>query len=256
MRTASSGRGGWSTPITAVTASGRPCSTGSRPEPPSSSPASRRRGSSIPSPRATTPRRRCRRAEAYGRSATTGTCRSTSTDRSIAGAQPDGIDVGAFVPTDDELRAVHAVIQAAFLTTRGITRTLRRWVNEHASGRSFDPGLWLIARDGATTVGALTGSAGHDAGWVDWLAVCRPTAAAAWIGAPPPYLRGVRRSRDAARRPQRGCRERDRRDGRVRARRDARGVPLGPLGAPIATRRLLNPTNRIRGQPGGLALYC
>ena len=88
------------------------------------------------------------------------------------GTQPDGIDVAAFVPTDDELRAVHAVIQAAFVDDPGDhPEPFERWVDEHASGRSFDPGLWLIARDGATTIGALTGSAGHDAGWVDWLAV-------------------------------------------------------------------------------------
>ena len=38
-------------------------------------------------------------------------------------------------------------------------------------GPSYDPTLWLLARDGGSPVGALTASAGDDVGWVDWLAV-------------------------------------------------------------------------------------
>ncbi len=36
---------------------------------------------------------------------------------------------------------------------------------------SYDPTLWLLARDGGTPVGVLNASAGDDGGSVDWLAV-------------------------------------------------------------------------------------
>ena len=35
---------------------------------------------------------------------------------------------------------------------------------------SYDPSLWLLARDGDVPIGALTASIG-DGGWVDWLGV-------------------------------------------------------------------------------------
>ena len=41
---------------------------------------------------------------------------------------------------------------------------------EHVTSPSYDPSLWLLARDGDLPVGALTASIG-DGGWVDWLAV-------------------------------------------------------------------------------------
>ena len=46
-----------------------------------------------------------------------------------------------------------------------------RWLEEHASNPSYDPTLWLLARDGNVPIAALTASAGDDGGWVDWLAV-------------------------------------------------------------------------------------
>ena len=41
----------------------------------------------------------------------------------------------------------------------------------YTAGATYDPTLWLLARDGGVPVGALTGSAGDDVGWVDYLAV-------------------------------------------------------------------------------------
>ncbi len=84
---------------------------------------------------------------------------------------PDGIDIGGIDPPDD-LRAIHAILDQAFVDDPGDhPEPFDRWVDEHAASPSYDPTLWLVARDDAVPVGALTASAGDDGGWVDWLAV-------------------------------------------------------------------------------------
>ena len=87
------------------------------------------------------------------------------------GPAPDGIDIGGITPPDD-LRATHAILDQAFVDDPGDhPEPFERWAEEHTANPSYDPTLWLLARDGDMPVGALTASAGDDAGWVDWLAV-------------------------------------------------------------------------------------
>ncbi len=87
------------------------------------------------------------------------------------GPAPDGIDIGGIKPPDD-LRAIHAILDQAFVDDPGDhPEPFDQWVEEHAGSPSYDPTLWLLARDSGTPVGALTASAGDDGGWVDWLAV-------------------------------------------------------------------------------------
>jgi mycothiol synthase len=84
---------------------------------------------------------------------------------------PDGIEIGGIEPADD-LRAVHAIIDGAFADDAGDhPEPFEVWLEEHASSPSYDPTLWLLARDGGVPVGALVARPGDDGGWVDWLAV-------------------------------------------------------------------------------------
>ena len=87
------------------------------------------------------------------------------------GPAPDGIEIDGIDPADD-LRAVHAIIAAAFVDDPGDhPEPFDRWLEEHTSSPTYDPTLWLLARDGGVPIGALVASAGDDGGWVDWLAV-------------------------------------------------------------------------------------
>ena len=115
--------------------------------------------------------RRCSRTEAFGRSAISGTCRSTSRDRSSPGPAPDGIEIEGIEPRED-LRGRPRIVEVAFADDPGEnTEPFDRWAAEHTTGPAYDPTLWLLARDGGVPVGALTASAGDDVGWVDYLAV-------------------------------------------------------------------------------------
>jgi len=72
----------------------------------------------------------------------------------------------------NDLRAVHAIIAAAFMDGSGDhPEPFERWLEEQTSSPSYDPTLWLLARDGSVPVGALVARAADDGGWVDWLAV-------------------------------------------------------------------------------------
>jgi mycothiol synthase len=87
------------------------------------------------------------------------------------GSSPDGIDVGGIEPRDD-LPAIHGILQAAFAgDPLDQMEPFDRWVDESTSSPSYDPTLWLLARDAGVPVGALIASVGDDVGWVDWLAV-------------------------------------------------------------------------------------
>jgi mycothiol synthase len=87
------------------------------------------------------------------------------------GQPPEGIDIAGVVPPED-LRSVHSVLDEAFVEDPGDhPEPFDRWIEEEATGPSYDPTLWLLARDAGAAVGALVASAGDDGGWVDWLAV-------------------------------------------------------------------------------------
>ena len=87
------------------------------------------------------------------------------------GPAPDGIEIARIEPAGD-LRTVHAILTAAFAGDPGDhPEPIDRWLEEHASNPSYDPTLWLLARDGNVPIAALTASADDDTGWVDWLAV-------------------------------------------------------------------------------------
>lgn len=84
---------------------------------------------------------------------------------------PEGIEIGGIEPLGD-LRAVHAVLDEAFTDDWGDhPGPFDRWAEEETRSPSYDPTLWLLARDAGVPVGALTASAGEDGGSVDWLAV-------------------------------------------------------------------------------------
>jgi mycothiol synthase len=87
------------------------------------------------------------------------------------GPDPQGISIGGVeVPRD--FVAIHGILVAAFAEDPGDhPEPFDRWVEEHVTSPSYDPSLWLLARDGDVPVGAVTASAGDDGGWVDWLAV-------------------------------------------------------------------------------------
>ena len=116
------------------------------------------------------PRRRWPRPAVCDRFSTTGTCRSTSTNRSRRHRTRQESTIGGIEPPDD-LRAVHAILESAFAEDPADhPEPFDRWLEEHETSPSYDPSLWLLARDGDVPVGALSASIG-DGGWVDWLAV-------------------------------------------------------------------------------------
>ncbi len=84
---------------------------------------------------------------------------------------PPGIEIGGIAPPDD-LQAVHAILESAFTEDPADhPEPFDRWLAEQVTtSSSYDPSLWLLARDGDVPVGALIASVG-DGGWVDWLAV-------------------------------------------------------------------------------------
>jgi mycothiol synthase len=84
---------------------------------------------------------------------------------------PAGIEIGGVEPRDD-LQAIHAILEEAFVDDRGDhPEPFDQWVEDLAASPSHDPTLWLLARDGGTPVGVLIASAGDEGVWVEWLAV-------------------------------------------------------------------------------------
>lgn len=87
------------------------------------------------------------------------------------GPSPGGIEIGAIEPRND-LPAIHGILEAAFAADPlDQMEPFDRWVEENTSKPSYDPTLWLLARDRGIPVGALIANVGNDVGWVDWLAV-------------------------------------------------------------------------------------
>ncbi|HEY7477072.1 MAG TPA: GNAT family N-acetyltransferase [Actinomycetota bacterium] len=87
------------------------------------------------------------------------------------GPSPEGIEIGGVGP-DEDLRPIHTVLEEAFRDDPGDhPESYERWVEEETTNPSYDPTLWMVARDGGTPVGIVVASAGDDGGWVDWLAV-------------------------------------------------------------------------------------
>jgi mycothiol synthase len=87
------------------------------------------------------------------------------------GQAPEGIEIAGIEP-DDDLRAIHAILEEAFAEDRGDhPEPFDQWAEEVARSPRTDLMLWLLAREGGVPVGALTASAAEDGGWVDWLAV-------------------------------------------------------------------------------------
>jgi mycothiol synthase len=87
------------------------------------------------------------------------------------GPAPTGIEIGGIDP-DVDLPAIHAILEEAFVDDWGDhPEPFDRWLEDLAASPSYDPTLWLLARDEAAPIGVLTASAGDEGGWVDWLAV-------------------------------------------------------------------------------------
>ncbi len=82
------------------------------------------------------------------------------------GPAPEGIEITTTKAPAD-LPAVHAVLDEAFADDWGYhPEPFDRWAADHARGPSYDPTLWLLAREGGAPVGALTAHVGTDQGWV------------------------------------------------------------------------------------------
>jgi mycothiol synthase len=87
------------------------------------------------------------------------------------GLAPEGIQVGPVDPARD-LPAVHAILDEAFAGDWGYhPEPFDRWTEELTGSPSYDPTLWLLAREGGRPVAALTATVWGDRGWVDLLGV-------------------------------------------------------------------------------------
>jgi mycothiol synthase len=82
------------------------------------------------------------------------------------GPAPAGIEIDG-VEHHEDLAAIHAVLDEAFAEDWGYhPEPFERWAADHARGPSYEPALWLVARDAGVPVGALTAHVGTDRGWV------------------------------------------------------------------------------------------
>jgi mycothiol synthase len=90
------------------------------------------------------------------------------------GPPPAGIEITRIEPHDD-LPAVHAVLAAVFADDPiDQLGPFDQWIEDQSTSPSFDPTLWLLAKEAGEPVGALTASLGDDRGWVDYLGVLAP----------------------------------------------------------------------------------
>jgi mycothiol synthase len=87
------------------------------------------------------------------------------------GSGPEGIEISGIEP-DQDLVAIHAILDEAFADDWGYhPEPFDRWAEMQVSSPSFDPTLWLLARDQGEPVGALTANVFGDRGWVSELGV-------------------------------------------------------------------------------------
>jgi len=90
------------------------------------------------------------------------------------GRSPEGIEISGIEPHQD-LPVAHAVLAEAFAGDRSYhPEPFDRWAEEQTSSPSYDPTLWLLAKDGGTPVGALTASVLGGCGWVGEVGVLAP----------------------------------------------------------------------------------
>jgi mycothiol synthase len=79
---------------------------------------------------------------------------------------PEGVQLTEVEP-DRDLRAVHAVLAEAFAEDWGYhPEPFERWVDEYMGDPSFDPALWLLARENEVPVGAITANLSGDRAWI------------------------------------------------------------------------------------------
>ncbi len=91
----------------------------------------------------------------------------------VAGPAPSGTAITSLRPQDD-LRAVHAVLDEAFLDHWGYRpEPFEDWAQDRAQGPEYDPALWRLAWEDRRLVGALTAAVRGDRGWVTELGVRR-----------------------------------------------------------------------------------
>jgi ribosomal protein S18 acetylase RimI-like enzyme len=92
-------------------------------------------------------------------------------DQVEPGPAPDGVAI-AGIDVPDHLTTMHAVLDAAFTDHWGYhPEPFDRWLAEQTGSPSYDPSLWLLARDGDGPAGALTASRWEDRGWVNEVGV-------------------------------------------------------------------------------------
>jgi mycothiol synthase len=88
-----------------------------------------------------------------------------------AGPAPEGIAIRGIDPAVD-LPSIHAILTEAFTDDWGYhPEPLDRWTEDYANSPSYDPTLWLLARDDGKPVGALTANVFGERGWVGELGV-------------------------------------------------------------------------------------
>lgn len=87
------------------------------------------------------------------------------------GRSPEGIEIGGIDPHQN-LPAVHAILTEAFADDRDYhPEPLDAWAEDYTSRPSWDPTLWLLARDGDVPVGALAATLAGERGWVSEVGV-------------------------------------------------------------------------------------
>jgi mycothiol synthase len=87
---------------------------------------------------------------------------------------PPGIEIEGIEP-DRDLRRIHAIFVEAFSQEWGYrVIPFEEWIDLEVETPSYDPGLWLLAREGHEAVGALSGIVSGDRGWVGELGVRAP----------------------------------------------------------------------------------
>ena len=87
------------------------------------------------------------------------------------GPAPAGIEITG-IRSPEDLPGIHALISEAFSEHWGNwPEPYDQWVEEETVGPSYDPTLWLLAKEDGRPVGALTATLWDDRGWIGYLGV-------------------------------------------------------------------------------------